>query len=213
MATFIRMGLKWILPLALAALAFGYSFYRRSELSYWDGAVGNWLATLLGIVVGVPVALALERARAKSEKEEQVRADQRAHHDVLTLLRAELLVARQSIEYRTTLGTSVPVEPLRTSAWDAMKATANLRHVSAPSLISSLSEAYRLIEVLAQLEQMLHRTVYGVNVQFQDGENASTKILRNATSFHAPAIAAIAHALNAIESALASPKEGLRVDA
>lgn len=213
MTTFIRTSLKWVLPLALAALAFGYSFYRRTELSYWDGAVGNWLATLLGIVVGVPVALALERTRAKQEKEEQVRADQRVRKDVLTLLRAELLGAQQSIQYRTTLGTSVPVEPLNTSAWDAMKATANLRHVSAPSLIGSLSEAYRLIEFLAQLEQMLHRTVYGVNVQFQDGENASTKILRNATSYHAPATAAIDHALNEIEVALASTIESPRVDA
>lgn len=213
MDTFVRMVLKWVLPLALAALAFGYSFYRRTELSYWDGAVGNWLATLLGILVGVPVALALERARATSEKEEQQRSDQRVRHDVLTLLQSELLGAKQSIEYRTTLGASVPVEPLKTSAWDAMKATANLRYVSAPSLIGSLSEAYRLIDVLAQLEKLLHRTVYGVNVQFPDGENASTKILRNATSFHAPAIMAIGHALEAIEGALTSVKESPRADA
>lgn len=68
--------LRWALPAALVMFAIVYSYQRRFETTYWDGAVGNWLATLLGIVTGVPVALYLERNRAKSERAERLRADQ-----------------------------------------------------------------------------------------------------------------------------------------
>ncbi len=204
MASQVSRTLKWLLPAVLAASAIGYSFYRRSEVAYWDGAVGNWLATLFGILVGIPVALSLERNRINLEKAEQQRADQRTKRDVLILLQTELVDAQKKIAQRISLGSSIPVEPLKTSAWEAMKATANLRHVAELPLISSLSEAYRLIQVLAETEKMLHRTIYGVNVQFTDGENAATKILRNAVAFHAPTLTTIDHALNAVAAALDS---------
>lgn len=202
MFSLVKKILAWGFPIALAALAIGYSFYRRGDLAYWDGAVGNWLATLLGIVVGVPVALLLERNRAKSEQAARNRVEQQTRRDVLTLLHSELVDARQSITYRMTLGTPDPVEPLKTSTWDAMKATANLRHVSEPSLIGPLSEAYRLIHVLAQIETVLYRTEYGVNVQFPDGERASTKITRHAAAFYAPTIEAIDRVLTTVAAAL-----------
>ena len=196
--------LRWAVPAALVVFAIAYSFYRRSETSYWDGAVGNWLATLLGIITGVPVALYLERNRAKSEQVEQQRVDRLIRRDVLTLLRAELIDAQAKIAQRTALGSSIPVEPLKTSAWEAMQATGSLRYVAELSLISVLSEAYRLVQILAGIEHTLHRTIYGINVQFPDGENAATKILRNAVAFHAPTLAALGQAIAVADSALAS---------
>lgn len=190
----------------LAAMAIAYSVYRADRVEYWDGAVGNWLATLLGIIVGIPVALSLERNRERAENEAKARVERQMRLDVLALLKRELAEAERSIVHRMSLGSSVPVEPLKVSSWEAMKATGNLKYVSEPSLIEPISDAYRLIQVLAQEEFVLHRTVFGVNVQFPDGENAAVKIMRNLTAFQAPSVALIRTALSAIEAALAATK-------
>lgn len=195
--------LRWTLPAALVMFAIVYSYQRRFETTYWDGAVGNWLATLLGIVSGVPVALYLERNRAKSERAERLRADQLDKRDVLTLIHAELIDARGKIAQRIDLDASIPVEPLKTSAWEVLAATGNLRHVAELPLLHALSEAYRSVQVLAGIEQTFYRTIYGINVQFPDGENAATKIMRDAVSFHDPALAAVGQALSVAESSLA----------
>lgn len=202
--------LRWVLPAALVVFAIVYSYQRRFETAYWDGAVGNWLATLLGIVTGVPVAFYLERSRAKSARTERLRADQLEKKDVLTLIHAELLDAQDKIAQRIALDASIPVEPLKTSAWEALAATGNLRHVAELPLLSALSEAYRLIQVLASIEQTLHKTIYGINVQFPDGENAAAKIMRNVVSFHGPVLAAVGLAVSATENALASVTLGIR---
>lgn len=206
----VRNLLRWAFPVALVLIAIVYSYHWRFETTYWDGAVGNWLATLLGIITGVPVALYLERSRAKSERAERLRADQLEKRDVLTLIHAELIDAQSKIAQRIALGSSIPVEPLKTSAWEALAATGNLRHVAELPLLSALSEAYRLVQVLAGIEQTLHRTIYGINVQFPDGENAATKILHNAVSFHGPVLAAVRQALSVTESSLASITVAIR---
>ena len=194
--------LWWVLPATLVVVALGYSVYRRSEVSYWDGAVGNWLATLFGIVAGVPVALAFERRRLTAERSVQQDSATLAGRNVLLLLRQELVSAKAKMGERMALTQSVPIEPLVTAAWDAMRAANTLHHIAAPSLIGPIAEAYRLIQVLAETERTLLRIIYGVNVQFPDGENASTKIMRNAIAFHSPALDAIQAAIGVIDKQL-----------
>lgn len=200
--------LWWVLVATLVAIAVGYSVYRRSEVAYWDGAVGNWIATLLGIVTGVPVALAIERRRVHAEQDAHQKSRQSAARNVLILLRQELVNGKGKVGERVALFQSVPVEPLVTSAWDAMRAAGTLHHVAAPYLIGPIAEAYRSIQVLAEIESTLLSVVYGVNVQFPDGENAATKIMRNAIAFHSPALAAIDTAIAVIDKELESLPAG-----
>jgi hypothetical protein len=78
-------------PLAVLAVpALGYTLFRSDQLQYWDGAVGNLVATLLGIIAGVPVALHLERRRAANDAEEKRSEEIRIKREILTLLREEL---------------------------------------------------------------------------------------------------------------------------
>ena len=72
----IRDSWYWVGLFALALVAILYSFYRKDAQSYWDGAIGNWLATLLGIISGVPLALSIERKRIF--REERERTEQQA---------------------------------------------------------------------------------------------------------------------------------------
>ena len=198
----IRPALLWAIPGVLMAMALAYSFYRRSEIGFWDGAVGNWLATLLGIVTGVPVALAMERRRAEVQRITEDRSSQLIRANVLSLLKDELVDARAKVEDRRQRTETIPIEPLQSSAWDAMRAAGNLRLIAEPPLIGPISEAYRLIHLISETEQLLLRILYGANVVFPDGENAAQKVLRNVHTFHSPALRAISQALAVVEQEL-----------
>ena len=194
--------LRWTLPVSLATIAVIYSIYRRGEIQYWDGAVGNWLATLLGIVTGVPVALLLERRRVASEISGKTREAQRVRRDMLTLLQGELSDAATRLTTRIGLKESIPIDPMKMSIWDAMRDSGNLIHISEPSLISSIADAYRIITVISDRERHIMQVMYGVNGTFPDGETAGTKLLRETANFYIPAVQEIQRALTVISKAL-----------
>ena len=197
----LRTHVRWFLPIVLGIVAISYSFYRRAELSYWDGAIGNGVATLLGIVIGVPVALHLERRRAEGDQRLRRDEERRLRNDVVVLLQQELSEAKHNIADRGAMTESLPIEPLKMSSWEAMKATGNLRHISEPALISAVSDAYRLLQCLAEAERSVLAAIHGINVQFSDGEFATVKLMRNAKSFHVPTISSVDRALKQLKQA------------
>lgn len=199
----LRTRARWVLPVLLGTIAIAYSFYRRAELPYWDGAIGNWVATLLGIVTGVPVALHLERRRAEGDQRLRQGEERKLRNDVAILLQQELSEAKQNITTRAAMTESLPIEPLKMSNWEAMKSTGNLRHISEPALISAVSDAYRLLQCLAETEKAVLAAIHGINVQFGDGEFAAVKLMRNARNFHVPAMSSVDRALQQLESARA----------
>lgn len=203
----ISLTLRWLLPVSLAAVAVTYSIYRRGEIQYWDGAVGNWLATLLGIVTGVPVALFLERRRVASETSWKQREVQRVRRDMLTLLQGELADAAMRLKKRVELKDAVPFDPMKMSIWDVMRDSGNLTHISEPELLSSIADAYRIISVIADREKRIMQATYGVTVTFPDGETAGTKLLRETSDFYLPASQSIERALISISAALSASCE------
>jgi len=206
MRPFLALLLRWALPLLLGAAALAYSAYRFHELQYWDGAVGNWLATLFGIVVGVPVALHIERQRTAAVGRADAEAASASRRSVLTILCTELEAVRSQMLQRLSTVDSVSMEPLRSSSWEAMKASGGLRHISEPTLIEAMSNAYRWISILGGLESSALRAVFGVNVQFPDGQLASVKLLQHAVSFHGPVLTALGAAIAVLHAELgASP--------
>ncbi len=194
--------LRWSVPSSLAIAAICYSIYRSSEIQYWDGAVGNWLATLLGIVTGVPVAMYLERQRSAAEVNSKAIETERARKDTLTLLLGELLDAKQRVITRIALTDSFPIDPMKMSIWNAMRDSGNLVHLSEPKLLSCISDAYRLISILADREKHTMTVVYGLNGMFPDGENAGQKLCRDTANFHQPLLSQIDLAVTAISEAL-----------
>jgi hypothetical protein len=196
--------LRWSPPSALAVAAIGYSIYRGSEMQYWDGAVGNWLATLLGIVTGVPVALYLERRRSAAEVSAKAQEAKRVRRDTLTLILGELADAQSRVMTRLALKDSIPIDPMKMSIWNAMRDSGSLAHISDPTLLSCIADAYRLISILNDREKHTMTVIYGVNVTFPDGENAGQKLLKDTSSFHGPLLSQVAQAIEAITNALNS---------
>lgn len=192
---------RWVLPVILDLSALAYSVYRAKDLQYWDGAVGNLLATLLGIIVGVPVALHLERQRAAKV---DALIEVNIRESVLTVLRTELREVHMQLAIRTDSTDSVPIEPLQDSSWQALRAAGSLRYLSRPTLIESVSGAYRWLGILNEVEASVRRAVYGINVKFPDGQNASMKLEAHSKELHRPLSQAVFRALAAIEFELDS---------
>ncbi len=201
-------ALRWALPIILAIMAFAYSIYRRGEIQYWDGAVGNWLATLLGIITGVPVALFLERRRVASETNDKQQELHRVRRDMLILLQGELVDATTRLASRVALKDAVPIDPMKTSIWDVMRDSGNLAYISEPELISAIADAYRLISIISDRERHIIQTVHGVTVTFPNGETAGMKLLRETAGFYPPAVQSIERALAAISKPLNELGEG-----
>jgi hypothetical protein len=192
----------WILPTCLLISALSYSLFRLDQEQYWDGAIGNLVATLIGIITGVPVALHLERQRALKEAEEKRREELRLKRETLTLLREELADNLKSLHTRTNLTGSVPHEPLKLSIWTILKESGDLRYVSEPRLKSHIAHAYRLIMIIHNLEDHFIQIHYGSATYFEDGQTAAQKFYPRIVGFYSPAITSVETALTSIETGL-----------
>jgi hypothetical protein len=195
-------------PLAVLAVpALGYTVFRSDQFQYWDGAVGNLVATLLGIIAGVPVALYLERRRAANEAKEKRREEIRIKREMLKLLREELQDNSIRLQQRTALTDTIPIEPLKTSVWEALRDSGDLKYVSEPILISCIANAYRFLVIIYNREEHFIQCKFGIGgtVSFVDGESVPKKLLSLIFNFHLPAIANTQVALAAIEKALNEP--------
>lgn len=175
--------LKWLPPVLLCAIAIYYSIYRYSSETYWDGAIGNWLATLLGIIVGAPVALFMERKREDSVLKTKKEEEKNILKSILTLIDKKLSENQEMISSRLQLEGEIMTMPVKISNWEALKASGDLRYLSNQNLLGIISDTYRMIELVLETEKQIYKTIYGVNVIFSDGENASTKLMKDAKNF------------------------------
>lgn len=192
-------------PLAVLAVpALGYTLFRSDQLQYWDGAVGNLVATLLGIIAGVPVALHLERRRAANDAEEKRSEEIRIKREILTLLREELENNLSRLQHRASLDNAVIPDPLKMSIWEALRDSGSLKYISEPNLISDIADFYRLLMIINNREEHLIQLMYGAgaSISFPDGEIAPKKFLRMVNVFYSPALVSGQTARTSIDKAL-----------
>ena len=189
---------SWLVPYIVTSAACVYTGYRFSEKGFWDGAVGNLLATILGIVIGIPVALHLERKRQDTDLRAKDAITKASAQNVAVLLRRELQHVGNQMLIRNGEENAIHMEPLRTSTWDAMRESGQLSLIANADLIDKVSVAYHQIAVLRDFERLTVGAIYGINVHFPDGENASTKLFKHSRATHSGVNQSIAAALSAL---------------
>ena len=154
---------------------------------FWWNFAANALATFLGILVGVPIALLIERKRAKKEEEvekrraakgeeaekkrtqeavESKQAEVRARtQKILNLLKGELQENKNSIS-KIHVEVSRYFEPIKTELWRAFSDGGELQWINDPDLIDAVADAYGEIKHFS----LLYRQ-YFQNYMFQGTEN------------------------------------------
>lgn len=123
--------------------------------SFRDSFLGNWLATLSGIIIGVPVAIALNSWQ--QHQEENARRSK-----ILGLLKNELdynVLAMKNRMPEHIGGTQrqMPSEPLKDELWNAFSDGGELQWIKDLDLLDVLSTAYYRIRIVMFLEDAFHR--------------------------------------------------------
>lgn len=109
--------------------------------TFWPDFLSNLLATLIGIVVGLPLALWLDRiARAKNEREKAHEAKQRIRK-ILSILLAEIEYNLEAMG-RFHEDISNNFSPVRLESWRAFSDGGELQWINDPELLNELSIGY-----------------------------------------------------------------------
>ena len=195
----IRRDWYWLAFAVFALAAIGYSFYRRDSQGYWDGAIGNWLATLLGIIAGVPIALAIERQKISREEQERAAEHRERAIKVSFLIRDELVYNSNRLAERLNNKVSLPLLPFKNDLWRALSDSGEIRWIDNPPILNKIASAYYYIGVVSAIEDKCYQAIRGINPRYEDGTLASQRLLEDARKFDAELSVNISAAIRAIE--------------
>jgi hypothetical protein len=119
--------------------------------SFWQSFLSNALATFLGAVIGIPIALLLNKYQEKASEFERKRK-------ILSLLKEELLINLTQISAwnknpNKHIETNVIGPFLRNESWKAFSDGGELKWIKNPILLSELARAYSHIRTLQELSE------------------------------------------------------------
>ena len=204
----IRQDWYWLVFAVFALAAIGYSVFRRASLGYWDGAIGNWLATLLGIIAGVPIALAIERQRISHEEQAHV-AEHREHAiKVSFLIRDKLVYNSNRLTERINDKTSLPLFPFKNDLWRALSDSGEIRWIDNPPILNKIASAYYYIGVVSAIEDKCYQAIRGINPRYNDGTFASQHLLEDARKLDIVSGVTISEAIGSIEGTFGNEAAG-----
>ena len=127
---------------------------------FWLNTLSNFIATLVGIGIGLPLALWLDRiARARNETDRLAEAKKRAHK-ILTLLDSELQKNQQYIgQFHEDVANNF--FPVRMKLWNAFSDGGEIQWIDDPDLLSQLSDSYAQIGRFDQIfQEYTHACLY-----------------------------------------------------
>ena len=142
-----------ILGVVLGGLGGGGQALGLDSHPYLAGLV----ATFVGVVAGLPVALWVDRMKTEQENRDERVEEQARQARVRLLLRAELEAGLKALAELP--GTPAGVRPpfLGFHVWSALSVSGEIRGLSAP-LLAKVAEAYRMIEATVEVQRDVFRT-------------------------------------------------------
>lgn len=157
----------------------------------------NWLATLLGVAIGVPIALWANRYQEKNTETERKKK-------ILRLLKTELLMnfgtfTHWDKENNIMVRVIKLIVFLKSEFWDAFSDGGELQWIKDPVLLSEIAEAYNFIRMVLQLSNRYFEILKVP--QYDQGKTAIKYILTLLEEGIPNSMAEISKALKAIEQA------------
>ena len=125
----------YLLPsLVLLLVPIVYSVFRWLDKGYWDSAIGNWLATMLGIIGGIPIGLEVNRLVTATEERKKTKIETENERDILLLTKEELKFDLARLKEREGNLSSLSLHPFKTDLWDAISDSGELKYIKIPIL-------------------------------------------------------------------------------
>ena len=128
------------------------------DTSFWQNFISNALATFLGAIIGIPIALGLNRHQEKTSEKER-------KEKILSLLFEELLVNLGQLsgwdKAKNKRTQTIIIGPfLRDESWKAFSDGGELEWIKNPKLISEIANAYSYIRLIQQLSERYLSLLY-----------------------------------------------------
>ena len=147
----------WVVFIVVLLAAISYSIF-FSGPGYFDGAIGNLLATIFGIVLGVPAAISIDRWRDRIEQSQEKRDAETRKNKVLQILLDELHHNKKVLSKRLEIEeTKYPHPELKFTAWQAFSNGGEIKWIDDPVLLTHIANAYHFIQLLNGDEEIWYR--------------------------------------------------------
>lgn len=173
----------YLLPfLVLLLIPTMYSLYRFTNQNYWDGAVGNWLATILGVIGGIPIALEVNRLITDADDRKKRKAEKDKEEAMLHLVKEELDFNLSRLNDRKGNTSSLPLHPFKTDLWAALSDSGEIKYINNPALLNRITSAYHIIKIVKRTEEECYKAMRSVTVQFRN-KTGHQLLLEDARTF------------------------------
>lgn len=201
-------------PVAVISIwALVYFIRHYSSANFQEGAMGNLFATILGIAVGIPIAMEVNRwqqsAQNASSLTAKIEEELKRKTKVLSLIKSELhknlddvLARRQQIAAGGKR--TVAAIPLRDELWSSFSDGGELQHVNNPDVLSSIASAYHHIRTTIYLEKEFLTAVHYPGMQIKSDKYPHEHILGYLTGTDNDLILEVTHAIEKIDIEVAN---------
>jgi hypothetical protein len=201
----------WALVVIIAIWSVVYFIEHFSDSSFTESAMGNLFATTIGVLVGVPIALEVNRRQqiavsTVAANERQIYESERKRK-VLTLLRSELsanhddiLIRRKPIESGGKR--DVYIISLSDQMWSVFSDGGELQYVNNPELLAAIANAYHLIRHSIMLENKILDAIHFPGMKIHQDKPPQDYFLEYLTGSDPELIATIETAIMATNAEL-----------
>jgi len=120
------------------------------NIDFWRDFVSNGFATLLGVIIGIPIALWLSNFQNYKEEKERKKK-------ILSLLKEELLVNIGPLSRWKNSSENFMIESIsllvfiKIEHWAAFSDGGELQWIKDPNLLGNISEAYNYLRMMKDL--------------------------------------------------------------
>lgn len=215
---YIARSFLWFFVAAITIWAVIYFLQHFDSISFQEGTMGNLFATILGLVVGVPIALEINRRQqeaehaiilARSEQEGKQRKTK-----VLSLIRSELKSNKRDLIFRAKDVAAggkrqVHVNTLRDEMWSAFSDGGELHYVNSPELLALIAGAYYEIRTTIHLERRFMDAIHFSGMRVKQEKYPQDFFLEYLTSTDPNVLEAIDRAVAKIDSEI-PPKSDIQ---
>ena len=175
-----RRYLFLIVPILMIPLV--YSLWRYRDLNYWDGAIGNWLATVLGVLCGIPIAVEIEKYFSGIEETKQSLLELKREKELLLLVKEELLFDQDRLSDRMGNVLDLPLHPFKVDLWTALSDSGEIKYIASRQLLNRITSAYHIVRIVKNIENQCYKASRGATVRFGD-KTAAQLLLADARTF------------------------------
>ncbi len=158
-----------VLVISIVAATIWYFVKHFKSPTFVESTMGNLFATLIGVIVGIPIALYINRAQLETEEAashaKQATEHKKRKETILSLLRAELQQNLQDLherrkEIQAGGKREVFVDPLRAEVWLALSDGGEIKWIDDLELLAHLAAAYHQIKNTIFLERKFLETLH-----------------------------------------------------